>query len=92
MSTQTAYALYEINEELLILCPHCSEIHQIPKNTGRLVPIPAFCNAALTYIVSPTLKHKSFVSAMKGYVYDLERKRMKKQNQRDSAKKDAEVS
>jgi hypothetical protein len=60
---------------IIVLCPHCSQIHEHPASTGRLVEIPAACDGSLTYSISATMKEVAVVSALKGYFYDLERKR-----------------
>lgn len=83
MAIPTAYAITEINDVLLIACPHCSKIHQVLATTGRLVPIVSQCDNSLQYVITATMKEKSFVTAIKGYYYDVERKKNRKSKQKE---------
>jgi len=72
-----ARAIVEVGGELLILCPFCPSIHRIPASTGRLVSIESTCveSKGRTYIVGATMKETSFMSAIRGYYYDVDRKK-----------------
>lgn len=86
MTTATAHALLEVADLVVVLCPHCSALHQHPASTGRLIPTPAPCDPAKHYNILPTMKPKSYVAAVKSYYTELERKRRIGQEKRDKLK------
>lgn len=90
LKMSVAHAIFEVKDTLILLCPHCTHIHQIPALTGRLVPVPAACDATLTYCIGPTMKESSFEIAIRDYERELERKRKQCQARRDKSKKDNE--
>lgn len=72
----TATALCEIDDNVLVICPHCACVHQHPiATTGRLIEVPAGCGEERTYIIPETLKGRALLSAMNVYRYETERKR-----------------
>ena len=82
----SAHALLEVADLVVVLCPHCSALHQHPASTGRLIATPALCDPGKHYSILPTMKSKSYVAAIKSYYAELERKRRIGQEKRDKLK------
>ena len=83
--TTTAFAIRDIADTVIVLCPLCSQIHEHPSATGRLtVQTPAPCAPDQTYAISATMRDVSFASAIKGYIYDLDKKKRSNQRARDA--------
>lgn len=84
--SNTAFAIRDVNDVVLVLCPFCSRVHEHPASTGRLtVNVPAPCrDGQLTYTLSATMRDVSFASAIKGYIYDLDKKKRSNQRARDA--------
>lgn len=70
-----AFALFDLTEGVLVLCPHCSNVHTHLTDPGRLINVSAPCDETKTYKISKTLTGKQISSGLKAYRYDLEKKR-----------------
>ena len=88
---EMATALVEVDSKLVVLCPLCSSIHQVDRlTTPRLIPIPAFCDPSLRYVIGDTMTPKSIVSAINIYNYEILRKR-EAYHRRKAKKEEAEA-
>ena len=70
-----AQAIYDDEAGVIVVCPLCEKMHKHSSTTGRLINIPAMCDASRFYKISATMRPKSVYSAMRGYIYDLNRRR-----------------
>lgn len=85
-----AFAIAEVNDNLLVLCPYCHKYHSYEtKTTPRLIEIPAMCDGSKTYKISDFLKTDKLFYAISQYRYEKERRR-KKYHTKKTAKKETE--
>jgi hypothetical protein len=72
----TATAILELNNNVLVVCPHCTNVHSHDAaTTARLIAIPAQCDAEKSYVIGETMKSRNLLSALNTYKYETERKR-----------------
>lgn len=73
-----AYAIAEVEDKLLTLCPHCHSIHLYDsKSTPRLIEIEAMCDKEKKIKIGTMLKESKLFYAISLYNYEKERRRNK---------------
>lgn len=73
-----AFAIAELDDKLLVLCPHCHSIHLYDsKTTPRLIEIDAMCDKEKKIKVGEKMKESKIFYALSLYTYEKERRRNK---------------
>lgn len=85
-----AFAVAEVGDNVLVLCPHCHEYHSYEsKTTPRLIEIEAKCDSSKKYKITDFLKTDKLYYAITQYRYEKERRR-KKYHTKKTTKKETE--
>lgn len=88
-----ATAICEVDDKVVVICPHCTAIHAHDKaTTGRLIEIPAACDETLRYVIPETMKVRTLNSALNVYRYEAERKRQQYIRKKSKQPKEADCA